>query len=231
MGEKRRAPIDFGRLAPRLRWVGMLGALGCAASLAYGCGGDPVPVANVDAARSELQPPPCGVDEVREFRCEALLPRTSALPAPAPYDTCPSAMEVRDTVFPPASGSGRFDAARTERARRRAPPGQQCCYSWCGKLTVVEPDTVVDHCREPLAFHESTCIAALESGTNGGTAQSPYSACPAAIRPPAATTFSVPSGALFDGKLTAARRKAQEPLCCYGWCSLAPPGSALERSR
>jgi hypothetical protein len=209
----------------------MLCAAGLGASVASGCGREAAPVADVESARSELQPPACGADEVREFRCDALLPRSSALPAPEPYETCPSAMEVQDAVFPPRTGSGRFDAARTERARRRAPPGQQCCYSWCGKLTVVEPDTVVDRCREPLAFHESTCIAALESGTSGGTAASPYSACPAAIRPPAATAFSVPRGALFDVKLTAARRKSQEPLCCYGWCSLAPPGSSLERSR
>jgi len=205
--------------------------LGLGAGLAFGCGGEPAPAVSPDTARSELQPPACGVDEVREFRCDALLPRTSALPAPAPYDTCPSAMEVHDAVFPPANDAGRFDAARTERARRRAPPGQQCCYSWCGKLTVVEPETVVDRCREPLAFRESTCIAPLESGTNGGTAASPYSACPAAIRPPEATTFSVPRGALFDVTLTASRRKAQEPVCCYAWCSQAPPGTALERTR
>lgn len=231
MGAKRRAPLGIGRPAARTRWLGMAGVLGLGAALAFGCGGEAAPVAAPDTTRSELQPPACGVDEVREFRCDALLPRTSALPAPAPYDTCPSAMEVQDAVFPPANGAGRFDAARTERARRRAPPGQQCCYSWCGKLTVVEPDTVVDHCREPLAFRESTCIAALESGTNGGIAASPYNACPAAIRPPAATAFSVPAGALFDARLTAARRKAQEALCCYGWCSQAPPGTALERSR
>lgn len=231
MGEKRRVPTDLGRSGPRGRWFKVVSLLGLGAVLAFGCGGEAAPVASPDTARSELQPPACGVDEVREFRCDALLPRTSALPAPEPYETCPAVLEVRDAVFPPPTGTGRFDAARTERARRRAPPGQQCCYSWCGKLTVVEPDTVVDHCREPLAFRESTCIAALESGTNGGTAAAPYSACPAAIRPPAATTFSVPRGALFDVRLTANRRKAQEPLCCYGWCSQAPPGSSLERSR
>jgi len=231
MGAKRRAPAEVGRPAPRVRWFGTVSVLGLGVALAFGCGGDAPPAAAPDTARSELQPPACGVDEVREYRCDALLPRTSALPAPAPYDTCPSAIEVRDAVFPPANGAGRFDAARTERARRRAPPGQQCCYSWCGQLTVVEPDTVVDRCRDPLAFHESTCIAALENGTNGGTAAPPYSACPAAIRPPAATAFSVPRGALFDVRLTANRRQAQEPLCCYGWCSQAPPGSSLQRSR
>jgi hypothetical protein len=177
-----------------------------------------------------LEPPACGVDEVREFHCEALLPRTSALPAPEPYETCPSAVEVHDAVFPPASGSGRFDASRTERARRRAPPGTQCCYSWCGKLAVVDPAKAVDRCHDPLAFHESYCIAELEGGTRGRLAGAPYAACPAAIRPPEAAVFSVPPGALLDTRLTAARRRTNEPLCCYDWCSIAPAGTALERT-
>jgi hypothetical protein len=182
------------------------------------------------APEVSLEPVACGVDEVREYHCDALLPRTSALPAPEPYETCPSAIEVPDAVFPPKSGSGRFDASRTERARRRAPPGTQCCYSWCGKLTVVDPKRVVNRCREPLAFHESYCISELEGGTRGTLASAPFGACPAAIRPPEATAFSVPSGALFDPSLTSSRRLAHEPLCCYGWCSIAPPGTALERT-
>jgi hypothetical protein len=178
-----------------------------------------------------LEPPACGVDEVREYRCEALLPRASALPAPEPYETCPSGIEVRDAVFPPKSGSGRFDANRTERARRRSPPGTQCCYSWCGKVAVVDPKVAVDRCREPLSFPESYCIAELEAGTRGKSATAPYNACPAAIRPPDATAFSVPPAALLDRSLTASRRLGREPLCCYGWCSIAPPGTALERTR
>jgi hypothetical protein len=178
-----------------------------------------------------LEPDRCAPDEVREFRCDALLPRTSALPAPEPYETCPSAIEVRDAVFPPKAGAGRFDARRTERARRRAPPGTQCCYSWCGKVNVVDPAKVVDRCAQPLAFHESYCIAELESGTKGVRAATPYGSCPAAIRPPEATAFSVPNGAWLDTRLTAARRQGNERLCCYGWCSVAPPGTALERTK
>lgn len=188
------------------------------------------PEPHSEVTDTALNPPACGLDEVREYRCDALLPRTSALPAPEPFETCPSAIEVKDAVFQPPSGAGRFDAHRTERARRRAPPGTQCCYSWCGKVKVVDPAKVVDRCREPLAFHESYCIAELENGTKGAVASEPYGACPAAIRPPDAAAFSVPNGALLDYRLTAVRRKANEPLCCYGWCSIAPPGTALERS-
>jgi hypothetical protein len=222
----------------RSGWTGTLvlrlsSTLGCAllAMWLTSCGSGkarPTKAARVDAT---LTPPMCGVDEVREYRCDALLPRSSALPAPEPYETCPSAIEVRDAVFPPRTGSGRFDARRTERAHRRAPPGTQCCYSWCGKLKVVEPTAVVDRCKQPLAFPESYCVAELESGTNGGVASAPFDACPAAIQPPAATAFSVPDGALFDVGLTRTRRQSREPLCCYGWCSLAPPGSSLERGR
>ena len=200
--------------------------LGCGLA---SCGGTP-PKPTAPREEVSLQPPACKFDEVREYRCDALLPRTSALPAPEPYETCPSALEVNDAVFPPPSGTGRFDASRTERARRRAPPGTQCCYSWCGKIAVVDPAKVVDRCREPLAFHESYCVAELESGTRGAPASAPYGACPAAIRPPDATAFSVPSGALLDHRLTAARRSANEALCCYDWCSIAPPGTGLQRS-
>lgn len=194
------------------------------------CGGS-APPPQAETSATALNPPACGVDEVREYRCDALLPRTSALPAPEPFEMCPSGIEVKDAVFPPRSGAGRFDARRTERARRRAPPGTQCCYSWCGKLKVVDPAKVLDRCREPLAFHESYCIAELEGGTRGALASEPYGACPAAIRPPDAAAFSVPNGALLDYRLTAARRRSSEPLCCYGWCSIAPPGTGLERKR
>jgi hypothetical protein len=198
---------------------------------APGCGGAPPKPKAAHHEDVRLEPPVCRVDEVREFRCDALLPRTSALPAPEPYETCPSAIEVHDAVFPPSAGAGRFDGPRTERARRRAPPGTQCCYSWCGKVTVVDPSKVVDRCTQPLAFHESYCIAELENGTHGVRAGAPYEACPAAIRPPEATAFSVPNGALLDTRLSAARRQGNEALCCYGWCSVAPPGTALERTR
>ena len=204
-------------------WLGLalLGVLSPACSRE-----PPKPAVDAEAERGIRA---CGIDEVREVRCEALLPWTSAMPAPAPYETCPSSIEIRDAVFPPALGSGRFDAGHTELARRRAPPGQQCCYSWCGKLDVVASTKVEDSCRKPLAFPESYCVSELETGTRGELASQPFDRCALAIRPPAAGVFSVPSGAFLDPNLTASRRKGGDPLCCYGWCSIAPPGSGLER--
>jgi hypothetical protein len=167
------------------------------------------------------------VDEVREYSCEALLPVESSRPAPEPYATCPSSIEVRDAVFPPKNGTGDFDPSRTEFVRRRSPPGQQCCYSWCGKLEVVEPAVVEDRCQRPLAFAESYCTTELESGSKGVLAGAPFDRCAAAIRPPAAAAFSVPPGASLDAGLSSARRKGGESLCCYSWCSIAPPGTSL----
>ena len=67
MGAKRRAPAEVGRPAPRVRWFGTVSVLGLGVALAFGCGGDAPPAAAPDTARSELQPPACGVDEVREL--------------------------------------------------------------------------------------------------------------------------------------------------------------------
>jgi hypothetical protein len=219
--------LVMGVVRSRRRLAGLL--LAGAGALSFACGSGREKGSETAKNGNEHGIQACGVDEVREVRCEALLPWTSALPAPAPYETCPSSMEVRDAVFPPATGSGRFDAAQTELARRRAPPGQQCCFSWCGKLEVVEPSAVADTCRQPLAFPESYCVSELEGGTRGELASEPYARCALAIRPPGAGVFSVPSGALLDPNLTARRRQRGDPLCCYGWCSIAPPGSGLAR--
>ncbi len=172
----------------------------------------------------------CGVDEAREYFCDALLPVQSSRPAPEPYSTCPSSIEVQDAAFPPRDGAGRFDAPRTELARRRAPPGQQCCYGWCGALTVVSPaDVPESQCRQPLSFPESYCIFELEGGTEGELASSPFDRCPAAIRPPEDRVYAVPRGALFDPALSNERRQGGDPLCCYSWCSIAPPATTITR--
>ena len=75
-------------------------------------------------------PPVCGVDEVREYRCEELLPREHALSAPEPYDACPASVETQDGVHEPTPPVALFDADYTEHIRRRMPPGHSCCYSW-----------------------------------------------------------------------------------------------------
>jgi hypothetical protein len=216
----------FGRARSRravTRFV--CGALGVAVVAALGCGKPAKRARDGDAPRSEASV--CKVDEVREYSCEALLPVESARPAPEPYATCPSSIEVRDATFPPKNGTGEFDTSRTEFVRRRSPPGQQCCYSWCGKLEVVKPSVVEDRCRRPLAFAESYCTTELESGTKGELAGSPFDRCAAAIRPPAAAVFSVPPGATLDERLSSARRQSGESLCCYSWCSIAPPGTTI----
>jgi hypothetical protein len=195
------------------------------AALFFACGKPARPAQSGDEKRVEAHL--CKADEVREYGCDSLLPVESARPAPEPYGTCPSSIEVRDAHFPPKSGAGDFDAARTEFVRRRSPPGQQCCYSWCGKLDVVSPEVVEDRCRQPLAFAESYCTTELESGTEGDVGPSPFDRCAAAIRPPAAAAFSVPPGANLDTGLSSARRKRGENLCCYSWCSIAPPGTSL----
>jgi hypothetical protein len=210
-----------GRAMPRIAG----GVLAIAALLAFGCGKSTKRVRGGNSPRAETSL--CKVDEVREYSCEALLPVESSRPAPEPYATCPSSIEVRDATFPPKTGTGDFDASRTEFVRHRSPPGQQCCYSWCGKLEVVEPEVVEDRCRQPLAFAESYCTTELESGSKGELAGSPFDRCAAAIRPPAAAAFSVPPGANLDTGLSAARRQTGESLCCYSWCSIAPPGTSF----
>jgi hypothetical protein len=204
----------------------LVGLAGCCAVIA--CSSQQPVKAKPEPA--SLAPKACSVDEVREYRCESLLPWTSALPAPEPYSACPSSMDVSDPEFPPPTRVARFDSQRTDWVRKRSP--QQCCYSWCGKLGMVEADEVVDSCQQPLAFPESACVPELESGTRGELAAEPYDRCALAIRPPGSRAFSVPEkGALFSPSLTAAKRREGEPLCCYGWCSIAPPGTGLERLR
>lgn len=187
--------------------------------------------ADPEAKQDDLRPVACGLDEVREFRCDAFVTTHSALPAPEPYESCPSAMDIRDATFPPASGTGRFDAAYTAAIRARSSPGHNCCYSWCGKLEVVEPSAALPQggCDQPLSFRESYCMPELEGGTSGELAGSPYDRCAAAVRPPPGVVFSVPPAALLDLERTAQRRAQGTRDCCYGWCSIAPPGSGLER--
>jgi len=206
-------------------------AAGAALAVAFpvGCGKPASPAKTVGASDPQGRVV-CGVDEAREYYCDALVPLESSHPAPEPYSTCPASIEVHDAAFPPRDGAGRFDAPRTEDARRRSAPGQQCCYGWCGGLSVTSPaDVPESSCKKPLAFAESYCIFELESGTEGQLAPSPFDRCPAAIRPPADHVYAVPSGALLDPALSSDRRRGGDPLCCYSWCSVAPPGTTITR--
>src|SRR5262245_49283352 len=114
-GDWKRAHVRSVSVVGGFRRLCAVAGAGLLAVWAMSCGGGEKREAKVGLKKAGLTPPACHQDEVREFRCDALLPRTSALPAPEPYETCPSAIDVRDAVFPPRTGSGRFDARRTER--------------------------------------------------------------------------------------------------------------------
>jgi hypothetical protein len=180
-----------------------------------------------------LVPVACGEDQVREYRCEALLPLSSALPAPEPYGACPGAIDVVDPIYVPLSKSASFDAPHTEFMRRRAPPGHQCCYSWCARLEVARAADVPPggRCNEPLAFPEKLCMPEPEGALSTERAAPPFNRCAVAVRPPQAAVFSVPNAALLHPGLTSQRRGLGFAECCYAWCSIAPPGSGLERHR
>ncbi|HEX6766399.1 MAG TPA: hypothetical protein VF103_12995, partial [Polyangiaceae bacterium] len=70
----------------------------------------------------KLVPVACGKDQVREYRCDALLPLSSSLPAPEPYGACPGAMDIVDPIYVPLANTAAFDAVYTEFMRRRAAP-------------------------------------------------------------------------------------------------------------
>jgi hypothetical protein len=208
-----------------------LAALGCfLVALAGACASNEEKAKEPDPAAA-LAPQPCGEDEVREFQCEALLPLGPALGAPEPYESCPVTMAIGFSAYPTESKQARFDPRYTDYIRRRTSPGHNCCYSWCSKAKVVDPGKVPPNsgCDSPLAFLESYCLTEPEGGISGAAAAAPYDRCPAAIEPPKASSFSVPSAALLDWKSTGSRRSQGRPECCYAWCSNAPPGSGLER--
>lgn len=174
-------------------------------------------------------PSRCRIDEVREYHCDSLLPRESSLPAPEPYADCPGTIESHGADHDPPPPVAVFDASYTEHVRRRAPPGHDCCYSWCSPLRLADPrsPSAVAACRTPAAFRETYCMAVPESGTSMPSAP-PFQACPAAILPPARAVFAVPEAALFDAAFTAERHQSGFAECCYAWCAQAPPTSGLE---
>jgi hypothetical protein len=44
-------------------------------------------------------------------------------------------------------------------------------------------------------------------------------------------SFARPEAAPFDPAITGERRGQGFQECCYGWCSIAPPGTGLEKQR
>ncbi len=215
------------RPGARSQWAGWL-ALGV---VAWSCGGSKKP-----GDAPEHKPPywansptVCGVDEVREYFCDELVPQGSVLAPSAPYGDCPRQVDHHVGEIAPAPPVAVFDRSYTDWMRRRAPPGHSCCYSWCSLAKIVDPSTVnpSSRCGEALSMREQYCLAEPESGSSQPYA-SPLERCPAAIAPPAGAVFSAPAGALLDPQASFARRGQGFRECCYAWCSIAPPNTGLQ---
>jgi hypothetical protein len=187
------------------------------------CGGS-VPPPAAKAAHAEA----CGVDMSREYFCEDLLPLATSMPAPAPYQACPSVLDNPTSDYDPGPSYGLFDVSYTEYTRKRAPPGHSCCFSWCNKVRISDPSlpSIQTACQTASAFREEYCMAEPEAGTSQ-PAGSPFDRCPSAIVPPPKAVFSAPDSAAFDAQATAAHRGKGQADCCYAWCSQAPPGSGI----
>jgi hypothetical protein len=172
---------------------------------------------------------PCGEDEVREYFCDDLLPLSSSRPAPEPYDNCPASADARHGAFRALGSVAGFDPGFTAYTRKRVPPGHSCCYGWCAKVTIADPNQAAPNaCSDSSGFHESICLRELEGGTSL-PASRPFEGCPLAIKPPEVLSFSAPSSALLDAEQTAQRRRdVQLAECCYGWCSKTPAGTVLK---
>jgi hypothetical protein len=242
MGDGLRRPAGFSSAGGSKRWAVCVALLFAAVPSACSSKNGESSEARAPSGHDDEQsllPVACGKDQVREFRCDALLPLSSSLPAPEPYAACPGVIDVVNPTYVPLAKTAAFDAVHTEFMRRRAPPGHQCCYSWCSRLEVASVSEVPPdgRCNEPLAFPEQYCIPEPEGRISTELAQAPFDRCPAAVRPPEAAVFSVPVAAALHPGLTSERRLAGERTgqafgeCCYAWCSIAPPGTGLERRR
>ena len=177
-------------------------------------------------------PPVCGVDYVREYQCEELLSTSPAMPAPAPYESCPMNLEGARGEIAPAPPVAIFDSDYTEHIRKRMPPGHSCCYSWCSRVRVVPREEVPANagCDGGHQLREEVCFDELEAGSSD-PAPEPFARCPAAVVPPEGMSFSAPRAAPFDPQGTAAKRAQGFKQCCYGWCSKAPPEAIKEKKK
>ncbi|MCA9631656.1 MAG: hypothetical protein KC766_28565, partial [Myxococcales bacterium] len=160
---------------------------------------------------------------------EELLPRASSRPAPAPYENCPSFVEDPAGQLSDAPPNATFDKQYTAYTRKRMPPGHSCCYSWCSRLSVIDPASFDAYagCSSALAIRETLCVESPESGTTQPAPQ-PFDACPTAIQPPAGASFSVPQGAIFDLETSTQKRSQGFNQCCYSWCSIAPGATGVQ---
>lgn len=213
-----RQPASFRHLSAGLVGLAVAGLLGQACKSKPPRAVDPLGVVR------------CAPDESREYVCEELLPRTSAKPAPEPYDNCPSFVEHAEGQLSPGAVTADFDPQYTEYTRKRMPPGHSCCFSWCAKLAIADPEEFDPYaaCSDPLAIRETLCVEAPEAGTSGRPGPAPFDACPAAIHPPAGASFSVPRGAILDLESSGQRRAEGSDHCCYSWCSVAPGGTGVQ---
>lgn len=191
------------------------------------CSGGGQKPADSAASQHDGPPPACGKDEVREYFCDDLLPINAEQAAAEPYQTCPSNIDVKGSVFPATSSSARFDVPRTEWTRKRVPPGHACCYSWCSKLASAEVEDIDQAaCQQPNVMREKLCISTAEAGVSDA-APSPNELCAPAVAPPAGVAFAAPKAAGLDLPSTAERRGQGLSECCYAWCSKAPLGTGL----
>jgi hypothetical protein len=193
-----------------------------------GCSGAPPPKTAVHSLHAES----CGIDQTREYFCEDLLPLATSMPAPSPYEACPSSIEDPASEYDPPPSYGLFDTGYTEYTRKRAPPGHSCCYSWCNKVKLADASSpsIRDACHTATAFREEYCMAEPEQGTSDPAGGS-YNRCPAAIVPPAKSVFAAPLAAALDAQATGTHRARGQADCCYAWCSQAPPGSGILQRR
>ncbi len=229
-----RTPVLHGRrnVVAMRKSRGMRAALVVGASVLgaswFGCSSPRSPARAPGSGQAAI----CGVDETREYYCEDLLPLSSSMPAPSPYQACPASIDEPSGVYDPPATIGLFDTSYTEYIRKRAPPGHACCFSWCSHVKVADPraPSIRQACQMATAFREQYCMAEPESGTTLPAA-APFNRCPAAIVPPARAVFAVPPAAPFDFQLTASHRGKGEADCCYAWCSEAPAGSGLQRQQ
>jgi hypothetical protein len=208
------------------------GALALILRLVFGCSqnGAVQPKPSAGPRYWSHSPAVCAVDEVREFYCDALVPLTSALPAPEPYSSCPGSIESHTGLHEPLPPIAVFDSDYTAHTRKRMPPGHSCCYSWCSAVRLADAETASRSagCDRAPVFRERYCVQEPEAGTSRPAGKG-FDRCPAALVPPSGAAFEVPRAAPFDYRASVDRRSQGFQECCYTWCSKVPAATGLEQ--